>query len=130
MRVRSHRIDKIDRIDKITRGVGGIILGVGSHRIDKIDRIDKITRGEGADFGGDDGPPRIDKIDTIDKITGGVSRFCGSQVIEACTAHDPPWSPPCLNRGILAVIMGIETIDHSSTYISHTVHTYYRVMFG
>ena len=68
----------------------GIILGVGSHRIDKID---KITRGEGADFGGDDGPPRIDKIDTIDKITGGVSRFCGSQVIEACTAHDPPWSP-------------------------------------
>ena len=74
----------------ITRGVGGIILGVGSHRIDKIDRIDKITRGEGADFGGGDGPPRID---TIDKITGGVSRFCGSQVIEACAAHDPPWFP-------------------------------------
>ena len=94
MGVRSHRIDKIDRIDKITRGVGGIILGVGSHRIDKIDRIDKITRGEGADFGGGDGPTRIDKIDTIiDKITSCVSRFCGSQVIEACTAHDPPWFP-------------------------------------
>ena len=47
MGVRSHRIEKID---KITRGVGGIILGVGSHRIDKIDRIDKITRGWGELF--------------------------------------------------------------------------------
>ena len=66
------------------QGFRSRILGVGPP---KIDRIDKITRGEGADFGGGDGPPRTDKI------TGGVSRFCGSQVIEACTAHDPPWFP-------------------------------------
>ena len=81
---------KLTELTKLQGERGGFILGVGSYRIGKID---KITRGEGADFGGGDGPARIDKIDTIDKITGGVSRFCGSQVIEACTAHDPPWFP-------------------------------------